>query len=72
MEVKKMTKIYEDVLEWEILVIEEMSQKNEPDELLVYLNPNYNEEVNNLKDAKNMIISRSSSNEFLYNIFRDY
>ena len=65
-----MAKIYANILEWDILFIEEITQENEPDELMDNLNPKYFEEVITLKDAKNMIFSQSSSNESIYNIFR--
>ncbi len=64
--------IYEDVLEWEVFEIEEITQENEPNELLGNLNPMYFEEVIMLKDAKNMIFSHSGTNGSLFNITRPY
>ncbi len=67
-----MSKIYESVLEWKIIVFEEITQENIPHELLGDLNPRYFEEVIKLKDAKNMIFSYSSNNVSLFNISSVY
>ena len=64
--------IYEDVLEWEVFEIEEITQENEPNELLGNLNPMYFEVVIMLRDAKNMIFSHSGTNGSLFNITRPY
>jgi hypothetical protein len=72
MEVKKMFKVYENVLEWEIYGIEELTQENEPSELQGVLNPKYFEEVIKLKDAKNMIFSHLGTNGSVFNITRPY
>ena len=64
--------IYEDVLEWEVFEIEEISQEDDPNILLGDLNPRYFEEVIQLKDAKNMIFSHLGTNGSLFNITSVY
>ena len=67
-----MNEIYENVLEWEIFEIEDISQENKPNELMGDLNPKYFEEVIKLKDAKNMIFSHLGTNGSVFNITRPY
>ena len=67
-----MNEIYENVLEWRIFDIEEITQENEHNKLLGDLNPRYFEEVIKLKDAKNMIFSHLGTNGSVFNITRPY
>ena len=67
-----MNEIYENVLEWGIFDIEEITQENERNKLLGDLNPKYFEEVIKLKDAKNMIFSHLGTNGSVFNITRPY
>ena len=72
MEAKKMIKIIENVLEWQIYGIEELTQEDEPNELRGDLNPKYFEELIKPKDAKDVIFSHLGTNGSVFNITRPY